>query len=433
MTLVPQDDPLILLSNAINWDSIIEKIKPLYNESIGRPSCNLRQMCGLLILQYLFDYSDEEVIYAWKQNFYYQYFTGNKYYQTKLPCTPESLCNFRKKIKQQGCEAIFIESINLHGPDIFGDFQLIDTTVQPKYTAFPTDSKLILDVINKCYQFSEHLDFKFNKDYSQDIASLKKNINFAKGKGSYEVKESYIQSLRDIANDLLDQVENKAIVDETQIELFRDTIATYRKAVNQKKNDKNKVYSIFEDVKCYIKGKAKAKYEYGSKVSVVITDKSKIIVGLKNFNSNIYDGDTIEPTLEMMHNNDICVSDVMGGDLGFRGRHLILGTRIITPDSLKTADNESQIDKIREILTTRSSIEPVIGHIKSDHRMERNLLHGNDGDCFNATMAAAAFNFKKFINKCGGFLGKTSSKPPKNRMPKRKTRAVPFWKPLMAS
>jgi IS5 family transposase len=425
------DDPLVVLRQAINWDALIKAIEPLYNSKIGRPSCDLRLMSGLLILQYLFNYTDEDIIYAWRQNPYYQYFTGSNLYLSKIPCNPSTLCNFRKRIKTVGAEAIFLESINLHGPEIFDNYTIIDSTCQVKYTSFPTDTKLILDVINKCFEYSAHFEFKFAKDYTDDVARIKKSINFAKGKGSEETKATKIQQLRDIANDLLDQVETNADVLEEQKEQFNQIMSRYRKAVNQKKDDKNKVYSIFEDVKCYAKGKTNVKYEFGSKVSIVISETDNTILGIKNFTSTPYDGDTIEPTLEHMYNLYGYYPENMAGDLGYRGRHRVLNTNIITPELLKTATG-SERETIIDMLRRRTIIEPVIGHLKSDHRMGRNLLHGVEGDSLNAIMAAAAFNFKKFINKLGGFLYKVNIPPllKKSIKAKRKTRAVPFWKPM---
>ena len=45
----------------------------------------------------------------------------------------------------------------------------------------------------------------------------------------------------------------------------------------------------------------------------------------------------------------------------------------------------------------RSAIEPVIGHMKQDNRMERNYLKGVDGDKMNAILAACGFNLRKLL------------------------------------
>jgi transposase, IS5 family len=41
----------------------------------------------------------------------------------------------------------------------------------------------------------------------------------------------------------------------------------------------------------------------------------------------------------------------------------------------------------------RAAVEPVIGHLKSDHRMDRNYLKGREGDRANAVLAATGYNF----------------------------------------
>ena len=51
--------------------------------------------------------------------------------------------------------------------------------------------------------------------------------------------------------------------------------------------------------------------------------------------------------------------------------------------------------QIKRELRRRSAVEPVIGHVKSEHRMGRNYLKGRDGDRINAVLAAAGYNFKR--------------------------------------
>ncbi len=54
-------------------------------------------------------------------------------------------------------------------------------------------------------------------------------------------------------------------------------------------------------------------------------------------------------------------------------------------------------EPIRRELRRRSAVEPVIGHAKTDHRMDRNHLAGTDGDAANAVLAAAGYNFRRLI------------------------------------
>jgi IS5 family transposase len=209
----------------------------------------------------------------------------------------------------------------------------------------------------------------------------------------------------------------------------------YSKAVNQNKYDPNKIYSIYEpDVACIAKGKAYAKYEFGNKISILISKNSKIIVAVQSFQGNPYDGDTIEATINMASQTfDGYKPEITIGDLGYRGRIVVGCVKIIHPDLLRNASDPDVREKILKMLSSRSAIEPIFGHLKSDHPLGRNMLHGVARDGINAVISAAAFNFKKFARleetkltvAISGVYGK---KP--TRRPKRKTRGVPFCKPL---
>ena len=52
----------------------------------------------------------------------------------------------------------------------------------------------------------------------------------------------------------------------------------------------------------------------------------------------------------------------------------------------------------------RAAIEPGIGHLKQEHRMDRNRLKGMLGDRINAVLRAAGMNFKKLLRFLADFL-----------------------------
>jgi len=60
--------------------------------------------------------------------------------------------------------------------------------------------------------------------------------------------------------------------------------------------------------------------------------------------------------------------------------------------------------QIKREMRRRSAIEPVIGHIKAEHRMERNYLAGEQGDAVNAILAAAGYNFALLLRWLKGIL-----------------------------
>ena len=141
--------PLVVLCQKINWTSLEADLAKFY-ASKGAPSKPIRLMAGLLILKQMFNKSDEVIVEEWKQNPYYQYFTGGIYFEWDLPCDPSDLVHFRKRIGEEGVLKIFTLSLELHKDKIEQAEEVItDTTVQEKNITFPTDTKLRLKSILK--------------------------------------------------------------------------------------------------------------------------------------------------------------------------------------------------------------------------------------------------------------------------------------------
>ena len=169
----------------------------------------------------------------------------------------------------------------------------------------------------------------------------------------------------------------------------------FQRILNQKNSDSNKIYSIHEpNVKCFSKGKEHKKYEYGSKISVMVTQKTGVIVGALNFTESLHDTRTLEDALEQHQRLTGIITKNVYLDRGYPGRKQIGETNlhIPKPDKKITAIKRKRHRR-------RAAIEPVIGHLKNDYRMLRNYLKGNFGDAVNVMMAAAAMNFKRMMNK----------------------------------
>jgi len=162
---------------------------------------------------------------------------------------------------------------------------------------------------------------------------------------------------------------------------------------NQNKDDKGKLYSIHEPmVECIAKGKIHKKYEFGCKVSVATTSRDNWVIGIKAHHGNPYDGHTLNDILlqsEKMVGNSI--REVFC-DRGYRG-HDYKGDAII--HIAGTKHNLSRT--LRKWTRRRSAIEPVIGHLKSDNRMNRNYLKGIIGDNINALLCGCGANIRKLI------------------------------------
>lgn len=430
-TLKPSH-PLLVIAKKINWNSLVESFSKYYEAKKGRPILAIRLMIGLLLLKYIYDLSDEDVVSQWQENIYYQAFTGQGKFTDGAPCSSSQLTLFRKRIGVEGCEIIFAESVRVHGDKVLQDDCIVDSTVQEKNTTYPTDAKLITKSTNIILRIGRFLEIPFRKIYKKERKDLRSKLSFGGSKLSDEEKSNCIQKLREIALSLLDTLIKKLPVGASKGLQIGCLLFILNKAITQQKNDDNKVYSIHEpQVKCIAKGKSHTKYEFGSKVSLILSKNSNIILGVLNFSNNPYDGDTLDPAIEQLSklHNGYKPKNIVA-DRGYRGRKEVNGVKIVTP-----YDNEKGLLPrfkrwIKNLLTARISIEPIIGHLKSDHRLSRNFLKSAYGDEINPLCSAAAFNFMKYARVKDQRLRKPPRTLSLKITPKRqKYFGLPLWRP----
>ena len=181
---------------------------------------------------------------------------------------------------------------------------------------------------------------------------------------------------------------------------YAETFALYQRMLNQKRGDKNKLYSLHEPhIYCMSKGKAHQRYEFGTKASVVTTRDTGVVIGALAFKKNVFDGHRIPEVLAQVQRLINRVPKVGIADRGYRGKSKVNDTRTVTPKPASKNASMEAIALARKRFRRRAGIEPVIGHLKSDHRLKRNFLKGFAGDQINLLMAAAAFNFRKWMRE----------------------------------
>ena len=115
---------------------------------------------------------------------------------------------------------------------------------------------------------------------------------------------------------------------------------------------------------------------------------------MKSLPGNPYDGHTLEtviPDMEALIGNII---ERLLADKGYRGHNAPpdYKFRVFT-----SGQKRRMTPQIKRELRRRSAIEPVIGHLKSEHRMGRNYLWHRHGDAINAVLAAAGYNFRRLL------------------------------------
>ena len=385
---------LLLLAKKISWQLFEDEFKPLYSEN-GRPAKSIRLMVGLLLLKQLENLSDERVVEAWVQNPYFQAFCGMRHFQWCFPCNPSELVHFRKRIGESGAEKIFQASVLLHGDRALEREVVIDTTVQEKNITFPTDDKLRLKVIRRCWDLASKEAIQLRRSYRRELKKLMRIIRFKKSIQDKGKVKTAKRRLKTIANALLRDINRKLPEDRRNIHMKE--LEFYQKAVNQQRQDKKKIYSLHEpEVCCISKGKEHKKYEFGSKAAIAMTKTDCLIVGAKSFR-NEYDGDTLQEVIKQIAAISGKSPEKAFCDRGFRGRKTEGCTAIIIPKAPTSQTTEHFKRKARRDFGRRSAIEPVIGHVKNDFRLARNYLKGTIGDAINLLLAVAAFNFRKWM------------------------------------
>lgn len=144
-------------------------------------------------------------------------------------------------------------------------------------------------------------------------------------------------------------------------------------------------------MECIAKGKSRTPYEFGVKVGIAMTLQHNLIVGARAFTGNPFDGHTLREQLEqtaiLMQDTGVKPSTAYV-DLGYRGVDADNSSIAIKHwGKFKTLTPQE-----RKLLKRRQTIEPIIGHLKADHRMDRCHLKGEQGDRLHAVLCAAGYN-----------------------------------------
>ena len=141
------DHQLCTLADAIDWSGFDGQFADCYSDDMGRPGNAIRLMVGLHYLKHAFDESDESVIDRWIENPYWQYFCGFDHMQHQCPIHPTSMVKWRQRVGAEKLESLLAETIRIALKDKQVTSQqlrkvTVDTTVQEKAIAFPTDARL---------------------------------------------------------------------------------------------------------------------------------------------------------------------------------------------------------------------------------------------------------------------------------------------------
>lgn len=398
--LINLEHPLVKLAQEIPWEKMEFEFEKLYSHQ-GRPSIAIRKIAGMLLLKEMFKESDESVVERWIENAYWQYFTGEEFFQTKQPFDPSEFVHFRKRLKEDGLEFLLSQSVSLH-PKAKNEREVqIDTTVQEKNITFPTDAKLAKKIIDNCVKIAEKTGVKQRQTYKKISKQHLRDAYFGHHPKRKKKAVMARKKLRTIGLRVVRELERK-LPQEIQSQ-YAGEFLKYKKVLTQERSTKEKIYSLHEpQTACIAKGKAHKTYEFGTKVAVIRGRKTGVITAVKRFSGNPHDSQTLEESLAQSQR----VRTKIGGnrpelastDRGFRGQTQVETTQILIPKNRKEKTKYKQ-EAARKRFRARASIEPTISHLKRNHSLGLNFLKGVAGDVNNALLAGIGYNLKLRFNQ----------------------------------
>lgn len=402
VSMINPSHSLVRLSKVVDWEKLDETFGESFCPEKGRPAISTRLMVALHYFKYTFDLSDEEVLQGWVENPYWQYFSGMKHFEHKMPIHPSSMTRWRKRIGDGGAEELLKQTIEA-GLKLKAvkATQLkrvnVDTTVQEKDIRFPTDARLYDRARERLVKEAKKRDIDLRQNYNR----LSKNLVYKQNRYAHarQMKRarSCTKKLKTYLGRVIRDIERKCQSPDKDL---RSLLETSKRIFTQQRQDKNKVYSVHEpDVECISKGKAHKRYEFGSKVSVATTSRGGWFVGALAFHGNPYDGHTLSATLEQV-TKLVKSPEHVFVDRGYRG-HGYTGNVEVHVDKQRRGRTPNSLWRW---MKRRAAVEPSIGHLKQEHRMDRNRLKGIEGDRFNAILSAAGMNFRKLMKFIEGFL-----------------------------
>ena len=404
--IIDMGHPLVKLARTIDWSFLEQRFGAVYDDTPGRPPLSTRLMAGLAILKHTHDLSDEVLCERWLENPDYQFFCGEEFFQHRLVFDRSSLTRWRQRMGEEKLQALLQESLsvatrtNAIKPADFNRI-IVDTTVQPKNVMFPTDARLLNRAREILVRLAKRQGVRLRQSYARvGKFALMQHQRYAHAK-QFKRANRALKKLKTYLGRIIRDVTRKIEGRVGWLEIvFGRLLALARRVLDQTQRQRGpKVYSLHApEVECIGKGKAHRPYEFGVKVSVATTlshaKGGQFVAHVKALPGNPYDGHTLAtviPDMEALVGNTI---ERILADKGYRGHNAPpdYKFRVFT-----SGQKRRMTPKIKRELRRRSAVEPVIGHLKSEHRMGCNYLWHRHGDASNAVLAAVGYNFRRLI------------------------------------
>ena len=335
----------------------------------------------------------------WVENPYYQYFCGELSFCHRLPFDRSSITRWRQRLGEEHLIALIQESLSVAhktGALETKDLQrvVVDTTVQPKAVAHPTDARLMHRALEKLVALARRHGVVLRQSYLRVAKRAAIMVGRYSHAHQFKRARKVLKFLRTrlgrVIRDIRRKIEGRPKL-EARFGHLLDLAVKVRLQDHRQRGPK--VYALHApEVECIGKGKARAPYEFGCKISiatpVTAPNGGQFVLHAKALHGNPFDGHTLGPVIADLERLTGVETRRIHVDKGYRGHNHPQKFRVWISGQVRRVTAA-----IRREMKRRAAVEPVIGHLKAEHRMERNYLKGREGDRINAVLAAAGYNF----------------------------------------
>src|SRR5215813_3656680 len=359
---------LVRLAAEIDWAWIDGQIAPLYSEH-GRPAVPTRFMIGLLLLKHIYALSDEEVCERWVENPYFQFFTGEEFFQHAFPHERSGLSHWRKRLGDK-LELLLAESLRVaHTSGALRPRHLArqhGVPLRQSYLRLAKRAAMMAGRYAHAKQFNRH---------HRELRFLRTRLG---------------RLIRDIRRKVRGRDDLEAA--------FQEPLSRASQIRSQRQRQRGwKLYSFHApEVECIGKGKARSPYEFGVKVSIVATNRcapaGQFVLHAQSLPGNPYDGHTLNDAIEGAQRLTGLQIERAFVDKGYRGHDAPNPRRVFI-----SGQKRGVFGVIKRELRRRSAIEPLIGHMKEEGHLGRCHLKGRAGDAANAILTAVGHNFRRIL------------------------------------
>jgi len=390
---------LAKLAALIDWDFFEQEWAGFFPSHRGRPATSPRLVAGLLYLQHAYRLSDEAVLARWVENPYYQHFTGETFFQHRPPIDPSSLTRWRDRIGEEGAEWLLTKTIEAgRSSSAVDDDSLsrvaVDTTVMEKNIAHPTDARLYDKARQQLVALADDAGVTLRQNYNRLAPRLAMQVGRYAHARQFKRMRKTLKKLKGYTGRVLRDLRRQldTIPEGPLRERVLDTLVLVGRLLHQGPKSRGKIYALHEpEVDCISKGKARKRYEFGTKVSLATTIDEGFVVGMRALPGNPYDGHTLPEALEQVTILTGQTPTLAVVDRGYRG-HGVSQTKVLI-----SGTRRGLTPTLKRLLRRRSAIEPEIGHMKTDGRLSRCPLKGTTGDAVFAVLCGCGHNIRKIL------------------------------------